>query len=49
MARYYLDEDGLKTYNDLIKEKIAELVSFDVSVLDVLPAEGKEHILYLIP
>ena len=48
-VRYYLDDHGLVTYNELIKKKISELVSFDVSVLDELPATGVEHILYLIP
>ena len=47
--KYYLDDHGLVTYNELIKKKISELVSFDVSVLDELPATGVEHILYLIP
>lgn len=47
--KYYLNEHGLVTYNELIKKKISELVSFDVSVLDELPDTGVEHVLYLIP
>ncbi len=47
--KYYLNDHGLVTYNELIKKKISELVSFDVSVLDELPDAGVEHILYLIP
>ena len=47
--KYYLNDHGLVTYNELIKRKISELVNFDVSVLDELPATGEEHILYLIP
>ena len=47
--KYYLNDHGLVTYNELIKKKISELVSFDVSVLDELPDTGVDHILYLIP
>ena len=47
--KYYLDDHGLVTYNNIIKEKIAELVGFDVKVVDSLPLTGEEHILYLVP
>lgn len=47
--KYYLDDHGLVTYNELIKKKISELVSFDVKVVDSLPLTGEEHILYLVP
>ena len=49
MARYYLNEHGLVTYNNIIKEKIAELVGFEVKIVDSLPLTGEEHILYLVP
>ena len=47
--KYYLDEHGLTTYNELIKKKISELVNFDVKVVDSLPLYGEERILYLVP
>ena len=47
--KYYLDDHGLVTYNNIIKEKIAELVGFEVKIVDSLPLTGEEHILYLVP
>ena len=48
MSRYYLNEHGLETYNNIIKEKIAEFINFEIKVVDYLPLSGEEHVLYLV-
>ena len=48
MSRYYLNEHGLEIYNNIIKEKIAEFINFEIKVVDYLPLSGEEHVLYLV-